>query len=63
MTHIDVNTEAFDRLVTVLKQRMGLGQTREEIFEDLTPEYGVEVLFLAYHSAKILFKYDRGFYD
>jgi len=60
------DTEDFNRLVTIIKQRIQLDQTMEEIAEALTGPnviWDQETVFLAYHSALILVKDENEFYD
>ena len=58
--------EDFNRLVTIIKQRIQLGQEMKEIAEALTAPtviWNQETVFFAYHSALILVKDENEFYD
>ncbi len=59
--YTDHDDEQYNRLITQIKQRVSMGQSRREIFEDLLGLYGegiADILFLAYHSALILIKHE-----
>jgi len=65
----DQDTENFNRLVTVIKQRLHAGQGMQEIVTDLigpaTEEWfswNKEAVFFAHHSALILVKDENEFY-
>jgi len=46
--------EAMDRLIDMVRQRIGYGQSVSEIVEDMKDEHGVENIYLAYQAAKLL---------
>lgn len=60
------DTEDFNRLVTIIKQRLYRDQTMQEIVVALTDDgvtWSKEAVFFAYHSALILVKDESEFYD